>query len=609
MRSLPWHTSFVRRLALFLLALAFYGPAAARAQDRQKQVLVLYSTRWDAQVAVLGERELPRILRGSLPDGLDYYSETLDQGRFPDPAYQNSLEAFLRWKYQAYRFDVVVAMSDAALTFIERNRTELFRDSAVVYVTTSATTPRMPNSTGIVSALGLGGSLALAAELQPDVKNVFVVSGAAADRVYETAAREQFRPLDGRFTFTYLTGLPTRELETRLSALPPHSIVYYLVINQDGTGERFHPLHYLDRIAAVSSAPIYSWVDSAMDHGVVGGLLKSQQNEIEAVGQLARRVLAGESADAIPAAAPDLRVSRVDWRQLQRWGIDESRVPAGTITMFRELTVWDRYGGYIIAALVLFLAQTGLIVGLIVQRTRRREAEARILKGQADLRTSYDRIRDLGGRLLKAQDDERSHLARELHDDINQQMALLEIDLELLSAGAEGKTREFAGHAVTRAQAITRSIHDLSHRLHPARLRLIGLVSALSGLQRDLAREGVAISFTHENVPPAIPPDLTLCVFRVVQEALHNALKHSGARQASVHLSGEPGALAVTIADSGTGFDVKNAWGKGLGLLSMSERLEAVGGMLDVRSSPGSGTSVRFRVPVRSVEGAGAVAV
>ena len=94
--------------------------------------------------------------------------------------------------------------------------------------------------------------------------------------------------------------------------------------------------------------------------------------------------------------------------------------------MFRELTVWNRYGGYIVGALVLLLAQTGLIVGLSVQRTRRREAEARRAEAaRSELRTSYERIRDLGARLLKAQDDERSHMARELHDDISQQMALL----------------------------------------------------------------------------------------------------------------------------------------------------------------------------------------
>ena len=152
---------------------------------------------------------------------------------------------------------------------------------------------------------------------------------------------------------------------------------------------------------------------------------------------------------------------------------------------------------------------------------------------------------------------------------------------------------------MNRAQGIARSVHDLSHRLHPAKLRLIGLVAALQGLQRELSQSDIAITFTHDNVPPTLPPDLTLCLFRIVQEALQNALKYSEARHVSVHLSGGPDGLALTIVDDGVGFDVDAAWGKGLGLISMSERLEAIGGTFEIRSKPGAGTRLEVRVPLR----------
>ena len=124
-----------------------------------------------------------------------------------------------------------------------------------------------------------------------------------------------------------------------------------------------------------------------------------------------------------------------------------------------------------------------LIAGLLVQRTRRRQAEARVIGSQEALRTSYERIRDLGGRLLSAQETERSRIARELHDDISQQVALLSIDLELLDGKAAGAGQQLAGDALNRAQQIAKSLHDLSHRLHPAKLRLIGLVPAINGLR------------------------------------------------------------------------------------------------------------------------------
>ena len=120
-------------------------------------------------------------------------------------------------------------------------------------------------------------------------------------------------------------------------------------------------------------------------------------------------------------------------------------------------------------------------------------------------------------------------------------MALLTIDLELLGERAEVTVEPLADEASNRAHDIAKSVHDLSHRLHPARLRLIGLVAALNGLRHELSRtSGIAITFTHDHVPSTLPPDLTLCLFRIVQEALQNAVKHSRARQISVHLSEAP---------------------------------------------------------------------
>jgi signal transduction histidine kinase len=341
-----------------------------------------------------------------------------------------------------------------------------------------------------------------------------------------------------------------------------------------------------------------------MDHGIVGGSLKSQIAETEAVARLAVRVLRGERADSIPVTSADLNIRQVDWRQLRRWGISEARVPAGTLVLFREPSVWDRYEGYILVAVVLVLAQSALIAGLLVQRTRRRQAEEQVRGGQAALRTSYERIRDLGGRLLDAQETERSRIARELHDDISQQVALLSIDLEMLRSSARSDAEHLAGEAFNRTQGIARSVHDLSHRLHPAKLRLIGLVAALKGLQHELSTPDLTITFKHGEVPPALPPEITLCLFRVVQEALQNALKYSKARRVTVHLAGGPQRLVLTVADDGVGFDVDAAWGTGLGLISMRERLENIDGTITIRSTPGAGTILDVVVPLHVTEDA-----
>jgi signal transduction histidine kinase len=585
-------------MAMVLSELAPAGSAWAA----QKEVLVLYSTRRDAQIAIVGERELPRILDNGLAEGVDYYSEYIDQARFRDPQYKVAFRNFLRLKYKDVRFDIVIAMQDIALEFIGETRDDLFPDVPVVFFAATPNTRRVANSTGIIAPLNLGATLDLAAELQPDVRRVFVVSGADRDDLaYERMARAQFRSFDRRFTFEYLTGLSTKDLEARLKALPEHSVVYYLVVNKDGAGENFHPLEYLDHIAAIASAPVYCWVDSALDRGIVGGSLKNQKTQTEAVGQLALRVVRGEPADTIPTSSPDLNVRQVDWRQLRRWGISEARVPVDTFVRFREPSAWDRYKVYILGAAALLTAQTALIGAMLIQMRRRRQAEEELRGNQAQLRTSYERIRDLGARLLGAQETERARIARDLHDDISQQLVVLTMDLELLGGAHQAEIRQRADDASARARALAKSVHDLSHRLHPAKLRLTGLVPALASLQQELGQSKIAITFTHQDVPRVLPADLTLCVFRVVQEALQNTLKYSKADKVCVHLVGRADALQLTIADDGVGFGVAAAWGKGLGLISMGERLEAVGGTLEVRSSPGNGTRLEVTVPLPAV--------
>ncbi len=563
----------------------------------------MYSTRRDAQIAIVGERELPRIFDEGLDRGLDYYSEYMDRARFPDPQYKAAFRDFLRLKYRGHRFDVIIAMQDVALEFVRENRSELFSDTPVVFFASSADTPRMANSTGVAAGLDFTGTLALALTLQPDVQRVFVVSGAEiGDREYASLAREQFRPFEARVTLTYLTGLATKDLEARLSTLPAHSIVYYVLANRDGAGQIVHPLEYLDNLAAAANAPVYCWVDSAMDHGIVGGSLKSQTKEAQAVGQLALRVLLGERADAVPMSSETLNVRQVDWRQLRRWGISEARVPAGVLVRFREPSVWDRYQLYILGATALVLAQSVLIAALLVQRTRKRRAERQVREGQTALRTSYERIRDLGGRLLNAQETERARIARELHDDISQQVALLTIDLELMTGAVQGHVEPLViDEALDRAHGIAKSVHDMSHRLHPARLQLVGLVAAVNGLRHELSKSGIAITVIHDHMPSSLPPDLSLCVFRVVQEALQNAVKYSRAREVTVHLSAGSDVLALTIADDGVGFDVDAAWGKGLGLISMNERLEVMGGTIEIRSGP-AGTRLEIVVPLPAVQ-------
>jgi signal transduction histidine kinase len=334
--------------------------------------------------------------------------------------------------------------------------------------------------------------------------------------------------------------------------------------------------------------------------------------QTRAIATLALRVLRGERADDIPVSSPNTDVDQVDWRQLRRWGLDESRLPAGTDVQFRPPSLWGQYSRYIIGAVLLMLAQSALIAGLLVQRAKRRRMELELrgsefeLRGsQAKLRVSYDRIRHLSRRLLGEQEAERARIARELHDDIGQQLTILSIELDGLRSdqlpvpGAERLSR-----AMETTQGISTSVRELSHRLHPSKLGLIGLVAALDNLRRDLSPPHLSIAFRHRNVPAKMDQSIAQCVFRVAQEALGNAVKHSAAGHISVDLTGGPSSLALTITDDGKGFDVTGPSNAGLGLISMRERVESVGGVLEIHSTSASGTRLEVAIPIHASESA-----
>jgi signal transduction histidine kinase len=497
----------------------------------------------------------------------------------------------------------VIGLGDAAVELVEANRRGLFRDTPLVFLANNRATRGGRLSTGLILERNFATTVPLIQKLQPDVTQVFVVSGAAAaDRAYEQLVRTQFRPFESRLIFTYLSALTTDELERRLSALPPRSAVFYALVTEDGAGRKFHPLDYINRVVAVATAPTYSWVDSALDHGILGGSVYSQAAATSRIARLAIRVLRGERVDSIPIAHLDLNTDQVDWRQLQRWGIPEARVPDGALVRFREPGVWGRYKAYLLAGIGVFLLQTMLIAGLLVQREQRQRAERELRRRQSELEASYRRIRDLGGRLLNAQEAERGRIARELHDDINQQLSLLAIDLTMLRGVARPQALELIDAAASRTGSIITSVHDLSRRLHPYKLQLIGLVAALADLQNAVSQAGIAITFTHENVPTRLPQELTLSLFRIVQESLQNALKHSHARSVSMTLIARPAELELTIVDDGIGFDVDAAWGEGLGLVGIRERLDTIGGTFRIDSQPGAGTRLEIRVPLDVIE-------
>lgn len=237
------------------------------------------------------------------------------------------------------------------------------------------------------------------------------------------------------------------------------------------------------------------------------------------------------------------------------------------------------------------------LFGIAMDITERHEMEEQ-------LRESQDRLAGFSQRLLEAHELERARIARELHDDIGQRMAVMTMDLDGLMHLLPLSTADLRVRIATisnRAIDLAKDVQAISRRLHSSRLDHLGIALAAAAFCRELSQHhGIAIQFSAGEIPDKLPKDIALCLFRVLQEAVNNAVRHGRPRQITVGLSASDADVRLDIVDDGIGFDPVLAMnGPGLGLISMHERLGLVGGELRIESRPGAGTAIRARAPLR----------
>jgi signal transduction histidine kinase len=217
-------------------------------------------------------------------------------------------------------------------------------------------------------------------------------------------------------------------------------------------------------------------------------------------------------------------------------------------------------------------------------------------------RRTQTKLRELSGKTITSLEDERRRIARELHDEVSQRLALMGIEIEqIMQALPENDVRRRLKDLWGHNQETSLEVRRLSHNLHSSKLEYLGLVAAVKSLCNDLSNHhGLRIRFKHVDVPPSIPKDVALCIYRVVQESLRNVIKHSGASEAQVALSGGQREINLCISDEGSGFDIDDIKAKaGIGLIGIRERLQLVGGEVSIESQPSRGTRIAARVSLR----------
>jgi signal transduction histidine kinase/ABC-type uncharacterized transport system substrate-binding protein len=625
----------IRHGSAIVLVLLFLPASPGRAQPspaakETRRVLVLFSEEKGHPAHDLTERGIVQAFQSNPLFDEKLYIEYLDLSRFPDPSHTAMMGQYLRRKYTGKKLDAIIAVYPPAVEFLLGAGNAAFPEVPVVACeVTSAYAEKLEHSpsrrriTGEITGENSKSILETALRMLPGTKRVALVGGVSrTDRYSQEIARKSLETFAGRLELIDLTMLPMEETLSRVASLPPDTIVYYSSIFRDGAARPFVPREALSLVSRASSAPVFGLYESYMGYGIVGGNLVSFEWSGRTAAGLALRVMSGESPGAIPFLREPGYPGLYDGRELSRWKIPYSAVPAGSTVLYRDPSLWETHRREILGVVAALSLQSILIVALLVHRSRRRKAElslrhrtgeldrsnrelrnkaSALERIQTSLVANQEKYRRLAGRLLTIQETERSRIARELHDDISQRLASISIETGMLDqkSGDFGEPRkEKLNKIVQDLMQISGDVHLLSRQLHPSVLNDLGLSEAMKTECTRFSRQhGIAVSYEPENVPVISSDDIKLSLYRILQEGLRNIEKHSGATEVRVRLAGDGGVLRFELEDNGDGFS-PDGEGKreGLGLISMQERVHLLGGTFSLESRPGEGTVLRVAV-------------
>ena len=590
--SQPERRRALRSLGLAVGAAVLGGaPAWSAAGPAPQRVLIIHSFGREIAPYDAGIAAFRRELATRSPAAVVFMEAALDAGRMIGPGEQAAFAAYLGERFSHPAPDLIVSSAGPAARFLVEQRDKLFPGVPILMMAIDArVAPRAalkPGDALVLTTIDMPRIFDALLRVLPDTRSIAVVIGQTPlERYWRKEMERDTAYLAGRVRFVWLDELSLPQIKERVAALPPHSAVFYALLVVDGAGVPHERLEALAELKKVSAAPIFSLFESELGRGVVGGPYLSQSRVGIDAAEFALRRLSATPPSGLQVTNIGMDTVAYDARELRRWRIDPVRLPADGELRFQTPSPWAQYRGQILAATVVIVAQAGLIGALLVQRARRRRAE--------------QEARTLGGRLITAYEDEGRRLARELHDDVTQRLAGVSIEAATLGRLTVPAERSAAEQSISGELAsLSRDVHALSYRLHPSVIDDLGLEEALRiECERAARRDKVDVAFHCDAASGALRGAAALCLFRVAQEALRNALRHAQASHIRVELRSERGGTSLGVDDDGRGFEpAAPREHASLGLASMRERIALFGGRLEIRSQPGQGTRVSAWIP------------
>jgi signal transduction histidine kinase len=603
--------------ALLLMGLA---PAVSSAgEPLPRSVLILDQSDADsAWYAAFSSAFRSTLKAAASAAPVSVYAEHLDLSRFGGAQHDDVLRAYLRDKFRQRPIGVVVAQGSSSLEFLMRSRAELWSSVPVVFASvdeeTAARLSLPSDVTGTIYQLAFRNMVTAARALMPSLKRIVLVGDAWERQAVRRHYREDISTFANEFEFIDLIGLPMTEIRKRVATLPDDTAIIYTSVTRDGAGATYIPNEGLAAFAGVANRPIVIDAETNIGHGGTGGFLATPVPVGQSAARIALRILDGEGPANIPVNRGDFTRPVFDWRQLQRFGISESRLPPGSEVRFRPPGLWEQYRWQVMTALAVVLVQSAMITWLLVERHRRQRAE---LEARGRLMEVVHLNRTATAGALSAS------VAHELNQPLGAILSNAEAAEVLLAANPPDlyQLKEILADIRRDDQRAGEIIRRLRGLLKKSELELQEfdlnktVQSALHILEPEAKRRGVLLSAVQAQGALPVRADqvhLQQVIVNLAANGLDAMLDCSPARRRLALQTAQVGdsEAEVSVSDTGTGipedklkdvfktFFTTKPQGTGLGLSIARTIIETYGGRIWAENRLGGGAVFRFTLPL-----------
>jgi len=612
-------SSAVRVLRLLLAAILILMASNEALASESKQVLLLHSfgkefKPWSEYATTIREE-----LKRQSPWPIDITEQSLVSARSSDEDPETPFVEYLRALFAQRPLDLIVSVGAPAAGFVQRHRKDLFPTTPMVFTAVDQRRINFSELTAndAVVAVRIDYLAAFKNILQvlPKTKHVAVVVGASPiEQFWRHEIAREVKPLEDRIELIWYDTLPFEDILKHASSLPPNSAIFWELMSVDAAGVVHEGNAALARLHAVANAPIFSYDESFFGKEIVGGPLLSVLEGSRTTAATAVRILGGERAGQIKVSPIGFAAPKFDWRQLQRWGISENRLPPGSTVLFREPTAWERYRWQILLTVTVLLLQTALIVGLLSERRRRRFAELESRQRLAEL--AHLNRQTTAGELSAS-------IAHELNQPLGAILSNTEtVELMIKSATPNmDEIQTILGDIKKADQRATDVIQRLRRLLSKAQVEaqnvdLNGIVAEVVNILADLAvTHRVAVNAVLAPGPLNVNGDrvqLEQVILNLVANAIdafgetsnenrritvRTALRDEATAELSVSDTG-PGVRADALKQIFEPFFTTKKDGMGMGLAISRTIVEAHGGRLWAENKGGGGAIFRLTLPV-----------